>query len=218
MRSPKPYRSTVAKGDTINAIKDALNSVNIGEQGNGFVILKDKLPLDKKAISILKKNGLDGIWYRNGRPDFTPVSLFNVQIQNMSVDRTKSGGNFDQTRNAISETIIRHNGNINSLIESGIVSEYASANTKKTVFKFLKNDDIKNVLNSKSSYSQKVKDLNSLIKSNFQDSSTNKYTIHEVNTKDVQLVPYEINARYNHDGGVSDCGKNESITNQCIKK
>lgn len=68
------------------------------------------------------------------------------------------------------------------------------------------------------SYSEKVKELNSLIQDKFKDNSINKYTIHEVNSKDVQLVPYEVNARYNHDGGVSDCGKKESITNQCMKK
>ncbi|OSA94483.1 UNVERIFIED_ORG: hypothetical protein B2H98_06375 [Clostridium botulinum] len=73
-------------------------------------------------------------------------------------------------------------------------------------------------MDSDSSYSKKVKALNMLIEKKFQNTSTNKYTIHEVNTKDVQLVPYEINSRYNHDGGVSDCGKNESITNQCKKK
>lgn len=33
------------------------------------------------------------------------------------------------------------------------------------------------------------------------------YTIHEVDTRKVQLVPSEINDRYDHNGGVSDCKK-----------
>ena len=40
---------------------------------------------------------------------------------------------------------------------------------------------------------------------NFQ--SENKYTIHEVDTKNVQLVPTEVNGRYNHDGGISESKK-----------
>lgn len=135
-RSPLLTRSTVAKGDTPNAIEDALTGINLGERGDGFVILKDVRPKDKDAINVLEKNGLDGIWYQNGRPDFTPVSLFNVQIPNMSTERKGPTGNFNQTRNAIAEDIIKHNGNINSLMESGIVSEYASANTKKQFSNF----------------------------------------------------------------------------------
>lgn len=32
----------------------------------------------------MEKNGLDGIWYKNQRPDFTSVVLFNLEIDNMT--------------------------------------------------------------------------------------------------------------------------------------
>jgi hypothetical protein len=48
---------------------------------------------------------------------------------------------------------------------------------------------------------QKVNELNESLE-HFQDS--NRYTVHEVDSKTAQLVPTEVNARFNHDGGVSE--------------
>ena len=71
----------------------------------------------------------------------------------------------------------------------------------------MKSEEVQNVLSSNLSVEEKNNALKKVI-ANYQGEK--KYTIHEVDTKKVQMVPTEINDRFNHDGGVSDskkCGK-----------
>ena len=206
-RAPGKQRADYATGDTPQAVNDAVNDVNVGDKNYGLCILNGTNSNDTSAIAILKEIGLDGIWYKNQRPDFTPVSMFNVEIENMSSNRQSAGGNYDQTRAAIADKIIEANGNINVLINNGVVDQYATAKTKKTVQSFLRSDDVQRILSSNVSNDLKKVALKQSI-ADFQ--SEKKYTIHEVDTKKTQLVPTEINGRFNHDGGVSDskqCGK-----------
>ena len=201
-RAPGRGRADYATGDTPQAISDAKSGISVAPSNdNAFIVLNGSNPNDAGAIRVLSENGLDGVWYRNGRPDFTPMSSFNVQIENMSTNRTQVGGNYDQARQAIAAEIMSANGNINTLIERGVVDEYATANTKKQVQAFLRSEDVQNAIanNDSAALERAVK--------NYIDE--NDLVVHEVNTKDVQVVPEEINARYNHDGGVSDKRKEE---------
>lgn len=164
---------------------------------NSFVMLKGEY--DASVNVLLNGHGLEGIWYRNDKPDFTPVSMFNVQVDNMPTYREGAGGSYDITRTAIANELIKSSGNINALIQNGTVSDYATAKTKKQVQNFLQDPIVKQHIANNN-----VGGLKTDI-ANFQ--SENKYTIHEVDTKNVQLVPTEVNSRFNHDGGISESKK-----------
>ena len=197
-RTPKPYRSIYGKGDTISAINDAKSGINVSQSpNNSFVMLKGEY--DASVNVLLNGHGLEGIWYRNDKPDFTPVSMFNVQVDNMPTYREGAGGSYDITRTAIANELIKSSGNINALIQNGTVSDYATAKTKKQVQNFLQDPIVKQHIANNN-----VGGLKTDI-ANFQ--SENKYTIHEVDTKNVQLVPTEVNSRFNHDGGISESKK-----------
>ncbi len=45
--------------------------------------------------------------------------------------------------------------------------------------------------------------------------NNNNLVVHEVNSKDVQVVPGDINGRYSHDGGVSDKANEERKASKC---
>ena len=100
----------------------------------------------------------------------------------MSNNRTGKGGNYEQARKAIANEIMNVNGNINTLIQNGVIRDYATSYTKKQVQKFLRSEDV-----------------------------------HEVNTIDTQVIPFDVNNRYNHDGGVSETKKAEKSVNKCAK-
>ena len=90
-RAPKPYRATYGMGDTISAINDAKSGINVSPSpNNSFVMLKGEN--DASVNALLNEHGLAGIWYRNNKPDFTPVSMFNVQVDNMPTYREGAGG------------------------------------------------------------------------------------------------------------------------------
>ena len=70
-----------------------------GERGNSkwcpdknYVPLKANLE-GKTWGEILKKFGIDGIYFKDGEPDFGPISKGNVEIKGFSDDRTD---NFDK--------------------------------------------------------------------------------------------------------------------------
>ena len=136
-RAPKPYIATYGMGDTISAINDAKSGINVSPSpNNSFVMLKGEN--DASVNALLNEHGLAGIWYRNNKPDFTPVSMFNVQVDNMPTYREGAGGSYDITRTAIANELIKSNGNIDSLIQNGIVSDYATAKTKNRYRVFYK--------------------------------------------------------------------------------
>jgi len=53
-------------------------------------------PNDSEAKKKLAEKGLDGIEYKEGIPDFKPVSEATVKIDNMTDQRYGKGGNFEQ--------------------------------------------------------------------------------------------------------------------------
>lgn len=59
----------------------------------------DGLPWAK----IKEKFGFDGITFRDGYPDFSPVSKGEVEIDNFTTERYGSGGNFDQAYKKLAE-------------------------------------------------------------------------------------------------------------------
>lgn len=56
-----------------------------------------------KVNEILKEFGIDGIEYKNGIPDFSPVSKGTVEIDFMSSDRYSNLGNFRQADIALAK-------------------------------------------------------------------------------------------------------------------
>ena len=61
-----------------------------------------------KVGKYLDDAGVDGITYKNGQADFSPVSKGNVQIDNMSTKRLGKNSNFEQADEALAA--IRGNG------------------------------------------------------------------------------------------------------------
>jgi hypothetical protein len=75
-----------------------------GERGNSKW-LPDKNEVPKNPLTnpngktwgeILSKYGVDGIVFKDGEPDFSPVSKGTVKIDNFTENRYGKGGNFDQ--------------------------------------------------------------------------------------------------------------------------
>lgn len=52
---------------------------------------------------ILDKYGIDGIEFKNGEPDFSPVSKGTVEIDHFTDNRYAKGGNFDQASEKLAE-------------------------------------------------------------------------------------------------------------------
>lgn len=60
----------------------------------------------------------------------------------MSNNRTGKGGNYEQARNSITNEIMNANGNINTLIQNGVLDDYATPYTKKQVQGFLRSEKV----------------------------------------------------------------------------
>lgn len=70
------------------------------------VIPKDRNHSNPDGLSwakIKEKFGFDGIIFRDGYPDFSPVSKGEVEIDNFTTERYGSGGNFDQAYKKLAE-------------------------------------------------------------------------------------------------------------------
>lgn len=209
-RAPSEERAIYASGDTPQAISDGKSGFNLAQSNdNAFIMLNGSNPNDMKAIRVTQENGIEGFWYRDGRPDFTPVSSFNVTIDNMSNNRTGKGGNYEQARNSITNEIMNANGNINTLIQNGVLDDYATPYTKKQVQGFLRSEKVQSAISSN--------DYEALSKSVKKYINDNHLVVHEVNTTDTQVIPFDVNNRYNHDGGVSDTKKAEKAVSKCAK-
>lgn len=52
---------------------------------------------------ILDKYGIDGIEFKNGEPDFSPVAKGTVEIDHFTDNRYGKGGNFDQACERLAE-------------------------------------------------------------------------------------------------------------------
>lgn len=57
----------------------------------------------KKWDTILKENGIDGIHFNGGEPDFSEVSRGTVEINEFTDERYGIGGNFDQADEKLAE-------------------------------------------------------------------------------------------------------------------
>gem|GEM_PF-6175519 len=134
----------------------------------------------------------------------------------MTEKRQGLGNNYDQTREAIANEIIKSNGDINILRENGIVNSKVTDKTLREVNNFLDNK-AKNILNQNLSQKEKINNLKDEILKLERDANGTKIkTVHEKWNPDAQLVPTKINAGFPHDGGVSECKNNN--TKQCINK
>nr|WP_246517023.1 RHS repeat-associated core domain-containing protein [Clostridium aciditolerans] len=217
---PSDDRVVWAINDNDNSIQDALNGINSGERGNSFAVLKGINEKDRKVNELLGEHGLKGIWYTrtNGKsiPDFDPVSMFNVKIPNMTEKRQGLGNNYDQTREAIANAIIKSNGDINILRENGVVNNKVTDKTLGEVNEFL-NNKAKSILNQDLTHNEKINKLKDEVQRLERDANGTKIrTVHEKCNPDAQLVPTKINAGFPHDGGVSECKSDNA--KQCINK
>jgi hypothetical protein len=69
-----------------------------GERGES-----EYIPTDEDIKDILKEHGVEGIVYKNGEPDFSPVADTTVEIDNMSDRRYGEGNNFEQADQACAD-------------------------------------------------------------------------------------------------------------------
>lgn len=81
--------------------------------------------------------------------------------------------------------------------------------TKKQVQGFLRSEKVQRAISSN--------DYEALSKSVKKYINDNHLVVHEVNTTDTQVIPFDVNNRYNHDGGVSDTKKAEKAVSKCAK-
>lgn len=82
-----------------------------GERGNSkWFPNRDEIPKNPLTNpdgltwgQILDKYGIDGIEFKNGEPDFSPVAKGTVEIDHFTDNRYGKGGNFDQTCERLAE-------------------------------------------------------------------------------------------------------------------
>ena len=169
-----------------------------------FAVLKDT-PNNREAIEVLENNGLEGVWYRNGKPDFGPVALFQVDIDNMGPERRNKGdviGNYEQTRDKLQELIYKDENTIrpiNELENAHIFPENQTPYARRQAEQYLEN--LANVPKS---------NFKTYFKQTVMKGET--YTIHEVEIPTAQVVPYHINKQYAHNGGVAEAKENQNQT------
>ena len=82
-----------------------------GERGNSkWFTNRDEIPKNPLTNpdgltwgQILDKYGIDGIEFKNGEPDFSPVAKGTVEIDHFTDNRYGKGGNFDQACERLAE-------------------------------------------------------------------------------------------------------------------
>lgn len=82
-----------------------------GERGNSkWFPNRDEIPKNPLTNpdgltwgQILDKYGIDGIEFKNGEPDFSPVAKGTVEIDHFTDNRYGKGGNFDQVCEKLAE-------------------------------------------------------------------------------------------------------------------
>ena len=208
-RLPSPTNAYILGNDDDTTIQKAIQGdktvlVDRENTSEFFAVLKDT-PNNRKAIEVLENNGLKGVWYRNGKPDFGPVALFQVDIDNMGPERRNKGdviGNYEQTRDKLQELIYKDENTIrpiNKLENAHIFPENQTSYARRQAEQYLEN--LADVPRSKfDTYFRKT-----VIKGQ-------NYTIHEVEIPTAQVVPYHINKQYAHNGGVAEAKENQNQT------
>ena len=212
-RFPSPTNAYILNTDDNTTIQKAIQGdktvlVDRENTSEFFAVLKDT-PNNRKAIEVLENNGLKGVWYRNGKPDFGPVALFQVDIDNMGPERKtviKNGikiiGNYDQTGEKLRELIYKDENTIrpiNELEDSHIFPKNQTSYARRQAEQYLEN--LANVPKSK---------FDTYFRKTVMEGQT--YTIHEVEIPTAQVVPHEINKRYAHNGGVAEAKENQNQT------
>ena len=223
---PSDYRAVWAVNESDEAIKAALEGTQTGQRGNSFAVLRGVDEKDKKVNEFLAEHGKRGVWYREVqgkcRPDFDPFSMFDVNLDNMTNDRTGDNGNYNQTKEKIAQAILENNGDITRLQNAGIVNSKVTDKTLGEVNDFLENK-ARPILDLQVTDEEKLSRLKTEVSKleKSKDSYGKKIkTIHEAYNPKAQLIPYKVNSSFPHDGGVSDQGgkhKNTGITESCLQ-
>ena len=166
-----------------------------GSAGNSTMIPKD----ENSAISKeLQKYGISGIEYKNGNPDFSPISCFNIQFnyfpaiyhyisQSITVEQLKK-----KDGSLISRDDLRNK--IRTLWQ-GLTKSYICqrlASDSDFAYDFEKSTGIH------ASAVTSVRTLNDELKEK-------KLTMHEINNcSEIQFVPTNIHNAFKHIGGVGE--------------
>lgn len=122
----------------------------------------------------MKENGVDGIEYKNGVPDFSPTSKGEIQIDHMNGGTAKMGTKARNSNFAQADTVMANELNADPATakQIGITPKNGSTYTKKDVTSY--------------------RESNKLTWHELND------------TKHMQLVPTKINAKFPHVGGVGE--------------
>ena len=142
-----------------------------GERGNSKCVPKDS---NSKTAKILKENGVDGVEYKNGVPEFSPTSRGKVQIDHMNGGTGRMGAKARQSNFAQADTVMANELNADPATakQIGITPKNGSTYTKADVSRYRQSNGFT------------WHELN--------------------DGKHMQLVPTEINAEFTHIGGVGE--------------
>lgn len=96
-------RSYVPREIVIDKTPNGANAYFEGYRGESKCKPNLETEQGRQAARELEKYGQDGINYKDGRPDFSPVSEASVTIDNMSEHRLGPGKNFAQAKDKLAE-------------------------------------------------------------------------------------------------------------------
>ena len=155
-------------------------------RGNGLCVLQKDEPTDPKQKAkydelkeLFKQKGIDGIEYKNGVPDFSPVTLIQVTADfDMTIERDEPGGTYEQA---------------NTIIVNKLNSSETPQDEKDAILA-----QLPSTFKPDGNGVYQANTLQRVIKKNH-------LTWHEVNDqKTMQLVPTVVNSTFGHVGGIGE--------------
>ncbi len=202
-----PKLVQAAKDGDIELLRSRNALADTSGDFDGLVILRGINEDDKKAIRLLELNGMDGMYYRSGKPDFGPVSLFEFNIPNMGTTRGNisqyydgTGSNYGQFKQGVAEEIFHARGDYDTLLNRGVIpsnqTRYTADRTQEFLDSIRRNYGFEDIA--------EIRDIHTALGSYIYN---NGYTIHEAFDPLTQSPPRILNSRYNHEGGVADSGR-----------
>ena len=172
------------------------------ERGNSLCA-----PKSEQSRAILAEKGLDGIQYHDGEPDFSPLSESTVQIGNMTSERHSSGVPYRDGKNT---TYTHFN-------EDGTIDRYHKADPNSMSDLMSKYDKPGNFeqadILTAQNWSAEGRDGHKWTAKDVADyREANGLTWHERGDgTTMDMIPREINADFDHAGGVAEIKERDRI-------
>ena len=165
-----------------------------GEKGNSKRVPKDS---ESELRELLSAYGIDGIEYRNGDVDFSPVSKYDMDFEDEEALYRSVGENIPIGKLLTDEGSVSRD-KFNSIIRN----EWQKQAKRQMVDRINSDSDFASDFQQKTGIDtagvRTVSDLNSELK-------RNNLTIHETpDCKKIQLIPTKIHDTFKHSGGTAE--------------